>query len=46
MVDEIVYLPVTTLGGGYLFFLLVNARYEKGAMIPTSNRGFPNGAKC
>src|SRR5579862_2927587 len=33
------YLPVTT-GGGNLFFQLVNARYEKGAMILTSNRGF------
>ena len=27
-------------GGGTLFFQLVNARYEKGAMILTSNRGF------
>ena len=26
--------------GGSLFFQLVNARYEKGAMILTSNRGF------
>jgi DNA replication protein DnaC len=26
-------------GGGNLFFQLVNARYEKGAMILTSNRG-------
>ena len=26
--------------GGNLFFQLVNARYEKGAMILTSNRGF------
>ena len=39
IVDEIGYLPVTS-GGGNLFFQLVNARYEKGAMIPTSNRGF------
>jgi DNA replication protein DnaC len=39
IVDEIGYLPVTT-GGGNLFFQLVNARYEKGAMIMTSNRGF------
>jgi DNA replication protein DnaC len=39
VVDEIGYLPVTT-GGGNLFFQLVNARYEKGAMILTSNRGF------
>ncbi|MDA9476871.1 ATPase AAA [Bradyrhizobium sp. CCBAU 65884] len=37
--DEIGYLPVTP-GGGNLFFQLVNARYEKGAMILTSNRGF------
>jgi DNA replication protein DnaC len=27
-------------GGGNLFFQLVNARYERGAMILTSNRGF------
>jgi hypothetical protein len=27
-------------GGGNLFFQLVNARYEKGSMILTSNRGF------
>src|SRR5438552_612110 len=39
IVDEIGYLPVTA-GGGNLFFQLVNARYEKGAMILTSNRGF------
>jgi DNA replication protein DnaC len=39
IVDEIGYLPVIT-GGGNLFFQLVNARYEKGAMILTSNRGF------
>jgi len=39
IVDEIGYLPVTQ-GGGNLFFQLVNARYEKGAMILTSNRGF------
>jgi DNA replication protein DnaC len=39
IVDEIGYLPVAT-GGGNLFFQLVNARYEKGAMILTSNRGF------
>ena len=29
-----------TPGGGNLFFQLVNARYEKSAMILTSNRGF------
>jgi len=39
IVDEIGYLPITS-GGGNLFFQLVNARYEKGAMILTSNRGF------
>jgi DNA replication protein DnaC len=39
IVDEIGYLPVTPSGGN-LFFQLVNARYEKGAMILTSNRGF------
>jgi hypothetical protein len=27
-------------GGGNLFFQLVNARYEKGSMILTSNHGF------
>jgi DNA replication protein DnaC len=39
IVDEIGYLPVIPSGGN-LFFQLVNARYEKGAMILTSNRGF------
>ncbi len=39
IVDEIGYLTVTA-GGANLFFQLVNARYEKGAMILTSNRGF------
>jgi len=39
VVDEIGYLPVVP-GGGNLFFQLVNAGYEKGAMILTSNRGF------
>jgi len=39
IVDEIGYLPVLP-GGGNLFFQLVNARYERGAMILTSNRGF------
>jgi hypothetical protein len=36
---EIGYLPVISSGGN-LFFQLVNARYERGAMILTSNRGF------
>jgi DNA replication protein DnaC len=39
IIDEIGYLPITT-GGANLFFQLVNTRYEKGAMILTSNRGF------
>jgi len=39
IVDEIGYLPVIP-GGGNLFFQLVNARYERGSMILTSNRGF------
>ena len=39
IVDEIGYLPVVP-GGGNLFVQLVNARYEKGSMILTSNRGF------
>lgn len=39
IVDEIGYLPVGS-GGGNLFFQLVNARYERGALILTSNRGF------
>ena len=39
IVDEIGYLPVVP-GGGNLFFQPVNARYEKGALILTSNRGF------
>ena len=42
IVDEIGYLPVVP-GEGNLFFQLVNARYESGAMILTSNRGF---AEC
>jgi hypothetical protein len=39
IVDEIGYQPVVP-GGGNLFFQLVNARYKRGAMILTSNRGF------
>lgn len=39
VVNEIGYLPITA-GGGNLFFQLVNGRYERGAMILTSNRGF------
>jgi DNA replication protein DnaC len=39
IVYEIGYLPVIP-DGGSLFFQLVNARYERSAMILTSNRGF------
>lgn len=39
LLDEIGYLPVGGSGGN-LFFQLVNACYEKTAMILTSNRGF------
>jgi len=44
IVDEIGYLPLTE-NGANLFFQLVNARYEKGAMILTSNRGFAEWAE-
>src|SRR6266851_5364858 len=39
IIDEIGYLSVGA-GAGNLFFQLVNAPYERGAMILTSNRGF------
>jgi DNA replication protein DnaC len=39
IIDEIGYLSLGA-GAGNLFLQLVNARYEKGAMILTSNRGF------
>ena len=39
IIDEIGYLTVGASAGN-LFFQLVNARYERGAMILTSNRGF------
>ena len=39
IVDEVGYLPLEP-GGANLFFQLVNARYERGALILTSNRGF------
>jgi len=39
IVDEIGYLPLGS-GGGNLFFQLVNACYERSAMIMTSNRWF------
>ena len=40
IVNEIGSLPITQ-GGANLFFQIVNARYEKGAMVLTSNRSFP-----
>jgi DNA replication protein DnaC len=45
IIDEIGYLSVGAAAGN-LFFQLINARYEKGAMILTSNRGLQNGARC
>ena len=39
IVDEIGYLPIGSAGGN-LFFQLVNACYERCAMIMTGNRGF------
>jgi DNA replication protein DnaC len=39
IIDEVGYLPLER-GGAHLFFQLINARYEKGAIILTSNRGF------
>ena len=39
IVEQIGCLPVVP-GGANLFFQLLNARYERGAMILTSNRGF------
>lgn len=39
IIDEVGYLPVQS-GGANLFFQLINARYERGAVILTSNRGF------
>jgi DNA replication protein DnaC len=39
IIDEIGYLPITA-GGANLFFQLINSRYERGAIMLTSNRGF------
>ena len=44
IIDEIGYLTVGATAGN-LFFQLVNARYERGAMILTSNRGFSGWAE-
>jgi len=45
IVDEIGYLPVVP-GGGNLFFQLVNARYERGAISSPPTADSPNGATC
>ncbi len=39
IIDEVGYLPLEK-GGANLFFQLINARYERGSMILTSNRAF------
>jgi len=39
IIDQVGYLPIQP-GGANLFFQLINARYERGAIILTSNRGF------
>lgn len=44
IVDEIGYLPLPK-DGANLFFQMVSNRYEKGAMILTSNRGFAEWAE-
>jgi len=39
VVDEVGYLPLDSLGAN-LFFQLISARYERGSIILTSNKGF------
>ena len=39
IIDEVGYLPLDGLGSN-LFFQLISARYEKGSIILTSNKGF------
>ena len=39
VIDEVGYLPLDGLGANF-FFQLVSARYEKGSIILTSNKGF------
>lgn len=41
IIDEIGYIPIDRLGAN-LFFQLISRRYEKGAMIMTSNQPFSN----
>lgn len=39
VIDEVGYLPLDALGSN-LFFQLISARYEKGSIVLTSNKGF------
>jgi len=39
IIDEVGYLPLDSVGAN-LFFQLISARYEKGSIILTSNKGF------
>ncbi|SHM93725.1 IstB transposition helper protein [Caldanaerovirga acetigignens] len=39
VIDEVGYLPLDSLGSN-LFFQLISARYEKGSIVLTSNKGF------
>ena len=39
IIDEVGYLPLDDLGAN-LFFQLISARYERGSIILTSNKGF------
>jgi len=41
IIDEIGYIPIDRLGAN-LFFQLISRRYEKGAMILTSNQAYAN----
>ena len=41
IIDEIGYIPIDRLGAN-LFFQLISLRYEKGAMILTSNQAYAN----
>ena len=39
IIDKVGYLPLDNLGSN-LFFQLISARYERGSIILTSNKGF------
>lgn len=41
IIDEIGYIPIDRLGAN-LFFQLISRRYEKGALVLTSNQAFSN----